>query len=380
MKKDPVSPVAGKKIITAGVILLFCLFASYVTALAYDSILNLPPQAPPQPVEASQDGISAPEYRRDTASPTKFSEMVYLPLIQQGKSGLFINTQERQVALNYYIERYLSSEGTAINWTGSHSNCNPGSTGQNFRDAVLQRINYFRAMAGVPAGVAFSEESNRKAQAAALMMSVNRKLSHDPTTDWLCYSTDGDAGAGSSNLYLGVYGWNAITGYMKDPGTGNSFVGHRRWILYPQTQVMGTGDIPPTTSYSPANALLVFDEAHMWGIRPPTRDEFVAWPPPGYVPYQVVFPKWSFSYPAGDFIQATVTMSSNGVNLPLTKYTVVNGYGENTLVWMPNFISDGAVWPKPNNDTRYDVSVKNVLINGVQREFTYTVIVFDPTP
>ena len=169
-------------------------------------------------------------------------------------------------------------------------------------------FNYFRAMAGVPADITFSDESNRLAQAAAFMMSANHQIiSHTPPTNWICYSSDGAAGAGSSNLYLGVYAWNAITGYMKDPGGGNYFIGHRRWILYPQTQIMGTGDIPPVSNFSSSNALRVFDN-HMWEQRPPTREEFVAWPPPGFVPYQVVFPRWSFSFAQADFSQAWVSM------------------------------------------------------------------------
>lgn len=266
-----------------------------------------------------------------------------------------------------------------MNWTGDHDSCDPGLTGQDFRLAVLRRINYFRAMAGVPAEIKFSDESNRKAQAAALMMSVNRQLSHSPPTSWICFSSAGAEGAGSSNLFLGVYSWDAITGYMRDPGSGNSAVGHRRWILYPQTQVMGTGDIPNTQNYPASNALRVFDE-HMWEQRPTTREEYVAWPPPGYVPYQVVFPKWSFSYANADFSGSSVTMESSGINLSVNQANVVNGYGENTLVWIPMGLDEGSSWPIPTADTTYTVSVHNVLINNHSREFTYSVIVFNPDP
>jgi hypothetical protein len=176
-----------------------------------------------------------------------------------------------------------------------------------------------------------------------------------------------------------VYGWNAITGYMRDPGSGNYFIGHRRWVLYPQTQEMGTGDIPPIGRYSPANALWVFD-SHLWEPRPATRDEFVAWPPRGYVPYQVVFARWSFAYPDADFSNASVKMTSSGSTVSLTQSPVLDGYGENTLVWIPLGLNDGASWPRPASDTTYAVSVQNVKIGGQSRTFTYDVIVFDPTP
>src|SRR3954464_7620558 len=62
---------------------------------------------------------------------------------------------------------------------------------------------------------------------------------------------------------------------------------------------MGTGDVPSSgpadDPYPAANELCVFD-GNTFGPRPATREEYVAWPPPGYVPYQVVGPRWSFAY------------------------------------------------------------------------------------
>lgn len=303
---------------------------------------------------------------------------LYLPVVRWDGPANTVNLLDRQAALDFYQNVYLTSSGTA-NWTGSQAGCNPGTTDANYRLAILQRINYFRAMAGVPASVIFSEESNRLAQAAALMMSANNSLSHSPPTNWLCYSADGAAGAGSSNLARGVSGWDAISLYMKDSGANNSFVGHRRWILYPQTSVMGTGDVPGGGGYSYTNALRVFD-SHTWDPRPATRDEYVAWPPPGYVPYPIVFARWSFSFDNADFSSATVEMNSGGSAWPVSLVAPVDGYGENTLVWIPNGMSDFASWPKPGSDTTITVSVQDVVINSVKRDFTYQVIVFDPGP
>lgn len=310
-------------------------------------------------------------------SQSAITTYVYLPLIRHSTGELVVNPQSRQDSLNFYLAHYVAWESAAIDWNGDHNSCSPGSTSLDFRNAVLHRINYFRAMAGLPAKVILNEQYNAKAQAAALIMSVNGALSHNPPTTWACYSDAGHEAAGNSNLYLGVYGWNAITGYMRDPGGGNYFVGHRRWILYPQTQEMGTGDVPSVASFSPANALWVFD-LNIWGPRPATRDEFVAWPPRGYVPYQVVFARWSFAYPNADFSNATVTMNSGGSGVPLVKADVVDGYGENTVVWIPLGFSDGASWPKPANDTTYTVNVQNAKIGGQTRNFTYDVVVFDP--
>lgn len=296
---------------------------------------------------------------------------LYLPLVTNNYMNLSVDPQDRQASLNFFNNFYHAAEGALIDWTGNHATCNEGTTSAVFRQAIRLRINYFRAMAGVPSIVGLSDEYNRKAQKAALMMSMNNQLNHNPPPTWICYSADGAQAAGSSNLFLGVYSVNAIDGYMYDPGSGNYAVGHRRWILYPQTQLMGSGDIPPVNGYLAANALWVFDQ---FGTRPATREEFVAWPPPGYVPYQVVFPRWSFAYAEADFASTSVSMTLQGNTTAVNMDPVVNGYGENTFVWEPQVPLGTA----PNIDQDYTVSINNVIIDGSPRNFVYHVIVFNP--
>ncbi|MCK4897321.1 MAG: CAP domain-containing protein [Anaerolineales bacterium] len=304
---------------------------------------------------------------------------LFLPLISNQSSQpvvnkLSVNPYSREDSLNFYNQVYLTSENSNIDWDGSFNNCNEGTTSYAFQEAVQLRINYFRAMAGVPSEVVLSDEYNQKAQEAALMMSVNKSLSHHPPSNWKCYTADGDQAASNSNIALGAYGPNAINLYMHDPGYGNYFVGHRRWILYPQTQEMGTGDIPYENGYPGANALWVFD-SNVFGPRPDTREVFVAWPPPGYVPYKVVYPRWSFSYPKADFKSASVSVTSNRKSVDISVQPVINGYGENTIVWeLDDLIFDSP----PETDTVYTVKVNNVKISGDPHNFTYDVIVFDP--
>ena len=286
--------------------LLAVLLLTVHPVFAGDPVLNPPPILPAEMMPEKSQKI------RSSALLLDSNQYIYLPLIQTSASpGRFLDLNDRQRVVNYYLENYVNAPVPSIQWDGNLQNCDPGTVDQGFKDATLMRLNFFRAMAGVPDEITFSAESNAKAQAAALMMSVNNALNHNPPSDWTCYSALGAAGAGSSNLLIGAYGWVAIYYYMKDPGSGNEAVGHRRWVLYPQTQVMGTGDIPPQPGYAPTNALVVFDD-HMWEARPATRDNFVAWPPPGYVPYQVVYPRWSFSYPKADFSNALVSMTSSG--------------------------------------------------------------------
>jgi len=140
-------------------------------------------------------------------------------------------------------------------------------------------VNYFRAMAGLPA-VSHEAVKNAKSQQAALMMTANGMLNHVPPPSWICYSADGAEAAGKSNL-ASLPGPPAVALYMFDPGGGNTAVGHRRWILYPRQVELGTG------STDNANDLWVIGT---FGSRPATP-EIVAWPPVGFVPYQLVYPR-----------------------------------------------------------------------------------------
>lgn len=306
------------------------------------------------------------------AEPQAGKAAAFLPFVNTPPA--WVNTAARAESQRVFRSDYLGTENVDTGWRGNLDACNAGTTSEQYRAAVLRRINYFRGMAGVPEISGLDSGYNTKAQAAALMMSVNIDLDHVPPSTWKCYTAAGSEGAGSSNLALGYSGTNALShGYMRDNGGNNFAVGHRRWILYPKTRKMGTGDIPASGRYPPTNALWVFDIDHFTDPRPTTRDDFVAWPPPGYVPYQVVYPRWSISYPGADFSRATVAMTRAGQGVAVKLLPVYDGFGENTLVWEPQ-----ANFANPAADTRYAVTVGNVLLDGRARSFSYTVIVFDP--
>lgn len=235
-------------------------------------------------------------------------------------------------------------------------------------------------MAGIPAAVTFNAGEGAKDQAAAVMMAEHNALQHvGDWTGWNCFSSDGTNASANSNLALGSAGPDAITGYIWDFGANNFEVGHRRWILYPQTQVMATGDVPSQNSYNSANATWVFD-ANYGGPRPATRTPYVPWPPAGYVPYQVVFPQWSFALSNANFSNATVSMTSNGIPVAITKQLYLEGYGENSLVWYPNSLNPSTTVTFPFNgmDTVYAVTINNVATTAGIKNFTYNVTLFDP--
>jgi hypothetical protein len=284
-----------------------------------------------------------------------------------------VNLNDRTAVAQFYQTTYLASQNVAAGWNGNRSTCTAGTTSQAYADATILRVNYFRAMAGLPGNVVLTNAWNLEAQEAALMMSAQGALSHSPGTNWSCYSAGGADAAGKSNLALGADAAAAIDLYMDDPGSGgNTAVGHRRWILYPPTQIMGTGNIPGTGGWA-ANDLWVIGGS---GIRP-AQPAWVAWPPPNYIPWQIMpqsSGRWSFSYPGAGFSGTTVSMQHAGTNVPVTLEAQAQGYGDNTIVWDPQGIPAGV----PPTDLSYSVTVSNVLVSGQSRVFNYTVTIIDP--
>ena len=304
-----------------------------------------------------------------------------VPQPQVSGTNLFaVDTRNRSAVRSFFNAVYYSGTAIRSGWVGSVTNCEAGATSAEFQEAVRTRINFFRAMAGVPADITFDPVLSARAQKAALMVSANESLSHNPSDLFKCFSLEGAAAAAVSNLALGTTGLDSIEGYMLDAGS-NYRVGHRRWLLYPQTREMGAGDIDPPDGSSErrANATWVIGE-NVLAQRPQTRDGFVAWPPAGFVPHKIVYPRWSFSFPGADFTNSTVTVTTNGVPLPMHIEKVERGYAENTIVFVPGDIAPGtrATAPKPDEDLTCIVTISGVKVGDVSTNFTYSVTIFDP--
>jgi hypothetical protein len=285
--------------------------------------------------------------------------------------GLAVDSTNRTDVLAFYNCIYTASEGFAANlaWTGNVAGCVPGTTGAVFKDDTRRRINFYRALVGLPGDITFNALKSSKDQDAALMMSSNGTIDHNPPNTWSCYTATGAEAAGASNLALGSYGPNAVNGYMVDPGPGNQIVGHRRWLLYSRAQEMGTGDIPQNGGFAAANALWVIGNP-----KPAPTPQFVAWPNRGFVPFPIMPARWSLSYPGANFGAATVTMTLGVSNVNTTIVSNVdNGFGDNTLVWEPTGLPATIA-----ADTTYNITVSGISGAGVPASHSYSVTLFDP--
>ena len=329
----------------------------------------------------------------------------------------FFDTYDRAKVANSYLNTWQAAEGVALNWTGDISTCNPGTISQAYRTGVLNTINWARAMAGT-GPVQFTEEFNRKALAGALIMAANQQISHFPPQDWRCWNQDGSAAAHYSNIGLLVPPpSNAFDAAIMDVrDVGNRDVGHRRILFNKFATLMGTGHIHAPYQWEMANYSLLYAQDDDSYTNRPARDPIVAWPPPGFIPYQTTFSRWHISLPyflysyeqwlnGNPFADATVTMTADGVPIPLTVEPYVPGglgcyhitrsfqFCDKALVWVPygpDFNYGGVewlppdnwkdYWPKPDHDTHYVVTIHNVKMNdGKMYDITYGVTVIDPS-
>jgi hypothetical protein len=190
-------------------------------------------------------------------------------------------------------------------------------------------------------------------------MSANRQLSHAPPSSWRCYTSDGGANAGRSNLalsYPSITSSGVVGLYMSDPGGSNFAAGHRRWVLNPFATQMGSG------STKTANALTVIGPSS--SARP--NPTFVQWPSAGWFP-NAIEPGGRWSLSAGNkhvnFAGAQVAVYRNGQRISASKSPVENGYAQPTLVF--NIPASQA---KSGNFT---VKVSNIRTGG-NRAYTYT--------
>ena len=306
-----------------------------------------------------------------------------LLLVSVHTSLSWIDTTNRWQSRDYFNFFYSQCDQAELGWTGDFGTGEAGELSEGWQEATRQRVRYFRNMAGIPDEITFDPELSSAAQEAAFMMSFNRKIDHYPAEDWTYFTPNAYEAAQNGNLGYGVNGPHAVDGYMIDFGDHNKAVGHRRWLLFPYTTVMGNGDAPGHgVDPFAVNVLWVIPDFDTIGPRPATRDAFVAWPPPGHVPAPLVYARWSFSLPGADFSSATVSMESGGEVIPVTLEPWNNlMMGDPTLVWVPDGMTTIGhdYWPTPDSDETVTVTVDNLMINGISQAFDYEVTIFDPS-
>lgn len=234
-------------------------------------------------------------------------------------------------------------------WNEGASMCDGGSMPREAIDDTLRRITGFRAMVGL-GPVVDNPGLAAQQQACAVLMYRNGSLSHSPPMGWQCYTAEGAAGAGSSNLALGSgNSADTIDLYVDDHRVDS--LGHRRWVLNGPLGRVGIGFA------GNAGCLSVFDSSGS------TERRWIAWPPPGFAPDDTTGAWWSFQSVGGGSVRdATVVMvrASDGMDVTGTIHRPADGFGGSTVAWEPT---------ERNVGTRYRITVTS----GALGEITYEV-------
>jgi len=287
----------------------------------------------------------------------------------------------REQAIDDYKKMYIGSALSDPGFTGNTVGCLKGACSQESHTKVVLRINYFRKLVGLPANITHNASQNDKCQEAALYMAANNTLTHHPPASGLCYTQGAYDAASKGNLAISsgmpgntaVHSVNSVTGYIEDPGANNKPVGHRAWLLQPELVKIGHGSVwMPNLNNRATNCL-------MWGDNingPAATIPFVAYPPKGFMPGPLVFPRWSFSIKGATFNNAQVTMTGPSGNVNLTivhRSTSASGMPDPRIVWEPQGVQNTGM-----EDIKYTVTVSN--ITGVNpNTYTYDVIIIPNT-
>ena len=104
--------------------------------------------------------------------------------------------------------------------------------------------------------------------------------------------------------------------YLEDRGSSNRAAGHRRWLLAPTTEAMGTGQV------GEYNALYVVPPSRLRSERN-ANPTWIAWPAAGWFPAEMQpGRRWSFgaARPGLGLGKATVRVTVGGKAVPLRLY------------------------------------------------------------
>jgi hypothetical protein len=331
------------------------------------------------------------------------------PPTRMPSHGFTVDTSNRNDVVAFWHAIYQASEGyeKRVQWTGNYQG-DPGRVSDDFADDVERRINFFRAMCGLPASVRVNTGSkvvidpvdahkpppktqkSEAVQSAALMLIQNYNpstgsdpaITHDPPSSLVGWSTSAWNANAKGNLAFGVYGPGAITEYMiEELASGsatsvwNTLVGHRRWTLFPPATDFATGDQPgQSATRPPTNVLYVTQKDSE--LVPPSSSNFVAYPPPGFFPAQLNSRFWSLSREGADFSSATVQVTDSDGN-PVVAGNIRSNlnYGDPALLWE---VAGAAAAKSAARDSTFNVHVTGIGGTGIPGSFSYSVTFMDP--
>jgi hypothetical protein len=328
---------------------------------------------------------------------------------------LTVDRQSRNDVLAFWHGVYQASEGfqSRMNWSGSYATSAgaEGTTSAAFIGDMERRLNYFRAMSGIPANAAMNSGStvlieggdtfvapasttkDAAAQRAALMMAMsydpttkqNPAFSHNPPVSSVWDAVPWNANH-KGNIALNINGPDAITAYMREEslnglGAENSVAGHRRWLTRASSTDFATGDVPAfldplvgdSSRRQAANVIYVLQKPGESATVPPV---FTSYPSSGFFPAPLNTRFWSLTYPGANFNTAKVNIAQVGGSAVTATIRSTNfGAADPTIVWEVPTAHAATSFPQ---DRSYSVTVSGISGTGIPTSHSYQITLVNP--
>jgi hypothetical protein len=220
-------------------------------------------------------------------------------------------------------------------FTSNGAACDPGTLSSGGKADTLKRINGFRWLSGLgPTTESASLDSTDQycANLESWWDFASSDSPHAPPSSAKCYTAMGASGAGMSNIAWGNGPAQSIDQFVEDMGNETT-LGHRRWIVNPPLGPVGIGYWEGGGMYGSAECLAVFGMSGTSNV-----PAWVAVPNQGFVPLQITSWTWSFSSSLGGTANANIAVvrASDHANLAVTRTTLSQGFGQDTISWLPS--------------------------------------------
>ena len=235
---------------------------------------------------------------------------------------------EAEVCARWISDR-VQAQPEWIPTPASNDPCDLGSVPEEAMSNAVRRTNLYRWLAGLaPVGIDAGRVAQQ--QACAVLLHGLGHLDHHPPANAPCYTPEGAAGAGSSNLAFGAGLADSVGLYVSDRGVAS--LGHRLWVLNPSMRVTAFGYRPQfSCMYSFST-----EQAH--------AAEYVAWPPPGFVPAQAAQGRWHVAFynlQPPQSLEVAISLDG-GPEAPAVTTRLDSGYGRSRAVF--SFDGPAGAW------------------------------------
>ena len=265
--------------------------------------------------------------------------------------------------------------------------CDPGLLKAAERQRVLEQVNHVRALHRLPP-VRYEPADDASTTAAALIMAANAELTHQPTSDALCWTEAGAEGARTSNLgqhsQSGGYAQHVVPSgidlWLIDEEVAG--LGHRRWLLMPALDTISYGRVIGRPPGRPDVQLFSADAIRVVGPRQDISQlgtAVIAYPFGDYPRHLFPSDKVALSVsiladrgPHGDngrgvvdFDRAVIRVTGpDGRALPVRDVRQdYEGFGlPNVLYWKLDGVQSGV---------QYQVEIRDIRVYGVSRVVAY---------